>query len=108
MTKKLVVSDTKDLTTDTMTSNSNKYKLYTSCKNGQGAWGLHWKDGHEEWKNKKGKNPYVLFPNPAKNMLIYCSHLMTTNDDSTEEEQKGRNDSQRNDFISLSRFELLK
>ena len=39
--------------------------------------------------------------------VIYCSYLMTTNDESTEEESNGGDDSQNNDFISLSRFELL-
>ena len=33
---------------------------------------------------------------------------MTTNEGSTEEEAKGGDDGQNNDFISLSRFELLK
>ena len=107
MTKKPVVSYTKDLITATMTHNDNKYNWCTYCNNVQGAWGFHWKDGNEEWKNKQGKNPYVIFSIPAKNVLIYCSHLITTNDDSTEEEQKGEDDSQCNAFIYLSRFELL-
>ena len=34
LTKKPVVSDTKDLTTSTMTRNNNKYKWCTSCNNG--------------------------------------------------------------------------
>ena len=33
---------------------------------------------------------------------------MITNEESTEEESKGGDDSQSNNFISLSRFELLK
>ena len=32
---------------------------------------------------------------------------MTTSEESTEEEEKGVNDGQDTDFISLSRFELL-
>ena len=71
--KKPVVSDTKYLTTATMTCNNNKYKWCTYCNNGQGAWVFHWKDGHKEWKNKQGKKPYVCFSNPANNALIYCS-----------------------------------
>ena len=80
VTKRLVVSDTKDLATSTITCNNNKYKWCTSCNNGQGAWGFHWKDGHEEWKNKQGKNPSVHFFNPANNSVIYCSYLITTSE----------------------------
>ena len=50
VTKKHIVSDTKDMTTSTMTRNNKKYKWCNSCNNGQGAWGFHWKDGHEELK----------------------------------------------------------
>ena len=107
MTRRPVVSDTKYLTTSTMTRNKNNYKWCTSCENGQGAWGFHWKDGHEEWKNKQGNKPSVRFSNPANNTLIYYFYLMNTSEESTEEEAKGGNDSQNNDFISLSRFELL-
>ena len=71
VTRKPVVSDKKYLTTATMTRNNKKYKWYTSCNNGQGAWGFHWKDVHEEWKNKQGKNPSVHFSNPVNNALIY-------------------------------------
>ena len=90
-----------------MTCNKKKYKWCTSFNNGQGAWGFHWKDIHEEWKNKQGKKPYVRFSNPSTNAVIYCSYLITTSEDSTEEEAKGRDDSQNNDLISLSRFELI-
>ena len=107
MTKKPIVSDTKDLATATMNRNNKDYKWCTSCNTGQGAWGFHWKDGHEEWKNKQGKNPSVSFSKLANNALIYCPYPMTTNEDSTEQEAKGGDDSQRNDLISLSCFELL-
>ena len=90
-----------------MTCNNKKYKWLTSCNNGQVEWEFHWKDGHEEWKNMQGNNPYVRFYNPAKNAVIYCSYLMTTSEESTEEESNGRDDSQNNYFISLSPFELL-
>ena len=83
VTRTPVVSDTKDLTTATMTLNVKKYKWYTSCNNVQGAWGFHWKDGHEEWKNKQGNNPSVRFSNPANNAVIYFSYLMTTSEEST-------------------------
>ena len=108
MTKKPVVSDTKDLTTATMTHNDNKYKWCTSCKNGQGAWGVHWKDGHKEWKIKQGKKPSVCFSNPENNAVVYCYYLMSTSEESIEEEAKGGDDSQNDDFISLSSFELIK
>ena len=91
-----------------MTRNDKKYKWCTYCNNVQGAWGFRWKDGHEEWKIKQGKKPSVCFFNPATNTVIYCYYLMTTSDESMEEEAKGGDDSQNNDFISLSRFELLK
>ena len=48
VTRTPVVSDTKDLKTATMTRNNKNYKWCTSCNNYQGAWGFHWKDGHEE------------------------------------------------------------
>ena len=48
------------------------------------------------------------FSNPATNAVIYCSYLMNTSEESIEEEANGGDDSQCNDFISLSRFELLK
>ena len=41
VTKKPVVSDTRDLATSTMTCNHKKYMWYTSCNNGQVAWGFH-------------------------------------------------------------------
>ena len=107
MTRKPVDSDTKYLTTATMTSNDKKYKWCIYCNNGQGALGFHWKDGNEEWKNKQGMKPFGCFPNLSKNALIFCSYLMATNEESTEEEAKGGYDIQINDFISRSSFELL-
>ena len=107
VTKKHIVSDTKYLTTATMTCNNKKYKWYTSCNNGQGAWGFFCKDDHQEWGNKQVNNPSVSFSNTATNAVICCSYLMTTNQEVTEEEAKGGDDSQSNDFISVSSFELL-
>ena len=78
-----------------MNRNDKKYNWCTSWNNGQGAWGFHWKDGHEEWENKQGKKPSVRFSNPANNAVIYFSYLMTTSEESTEEEQKGGDDSQK-------------
>ena len=91
-----------------MTRNDKKYKWCIYCNNGQGAWGFHWKYGHKEWKNKQDKKPSIRFPNPANNAVIYFSYLMTTSEEPMEEEEKGWDNSQNNDFISLSRFELLK
>ena len=99
---------TKDRTTATMNRDNKKYKWCISCNNGQGAWGFHWKDGHEEWKNKQGKKASGRFSKPAKNAVIYCSYLMSTSEESMEEESQGGDDSHNNDFISLSHFELLK
>ena len=90
-----------------MTCNNKKYKWCISCNNCQGAWRFHCKDGHEEWKNKQGKNPSVRFSNLANNAVIYCSYLMTTIEEPIEEEAKDEDDSQNDDFISLSSFELL-
>ena len=65
VTRKPVDSETKDLTTATITRNDKKYKWCISCNNGKGAWGFHWKGGHqEEWKNKQGKKPSGRFSNP--------------------------------------------
>ena len=80
VTRNHVDSDTKDMTTATMTCNDKKYKWCISFDNGKGAWGFHWKDGHEEWKNKQGKKPSGRFSNPANNAVIYCSYLMTTSE----------------------------
>ena len=107
MTRNPVDSDTKYMTTATITRNDKKYKWCTSYSNGKGAWGFHWKDGHEEWKTKQGNKPSGRFPNPATNAIIYRSYLMTTGEESIEEEVKGGNESQNDDFITLSRFELL-
>ena len=108
VTTKPVDSDNQDLTTSTMNRNDKKYKWCTSCNNGKGAWGFHWKDGHEEWENNQGKKPYVCFSNTDTNAVIYCSCLMTKSEKLIDEEAKGGDDSQNDDFISLSRFELLK
>ena len=107
VTRKPVFSDTKDMTTATMTRKNKKYKWCISCNNGKGAWVFHWKDGHKEWKNKQGKNPSVHFYSPDNNAVIYCSYLMNTSENSIEEEEKGGDDSHNYDFISLSHFELL-
>ena len=69
--------------------------------------GISLEDGHEEWKNKQGKKPSGCFSNPDTNAVIYCSYLMTTSEELIEEQAKGGDDSQNDDFISLSRFELL-
>ena len=91
-----------------MTRNNKKYKCFTSCNNDNGEWGLHWEDGHEDWKNKQGNKSYVGFSNPNNNAIIYLSYFMITTEKSTEEEEKCGYDSQNNDFIYLSCFELLK
>ena len=91
-----------------MTRNHKKYKWCTSFNNVQGAWVFYWKDGHEEWKNNQGNKPSGCFPDHATNAVIHWSYLMTTGEESTEEEEKGGYDSQNNDFIPLSHFELLK
>ena len=84
VTKKPIVSDTKDIATVTIPHNNNKYKWCTSFKNGNGAWVFHWKDGHKEWKNKQGNKPSVSFSNTDTNEIIYCYYLMTTSEESTE------------------------
>ena len=104
VTRNPVVPDTKDLTTSIMTHNDKKYKWCISCNNSKGAWGFHWKDDHKEWKNNQGKKPSGRFSNPSTNAVIYCSYLMTTREESIQEEAKGGDDSRNNDFISLSCF----
>ena len=89
-----------------MTHNNKKYKWCTYLNLGKGAWGFQWKDGHKEWKDKQDKKPSGRFSNPITNAVIYLSYLITTNEDSTEEQAKGGGDIQMNDFISLSSFEL--
>ena len=104
VTNNPVVLDNKDFATSTITRNYKQYNWCTSCNNVQGAWGFHWKDGHEEWENKQGKKPSVRFSDPVTNAVIYCSYLMTTSEESMETENSG-DDSQNNYFISLIRFE---
>ena len=58
-------------------------------------------------ENKQGKKSSGRFFNPATNAVIYCSYLMTTSEESIEEEANGGDDSKNYDFISLSRFKLL-
>ena len=69
-----------------MNRNNKKYKWLTSCKSGDGAWGFHCKDGHDEWENKLVNKAYVRFVDPTNNAIIYCSYLIITSDDSIEEE----------------------
>ena len=64
-----------------MNRNNKQYKWCTSCNNGNGAWGYHWKFGHREWKEKQAKNNSVHFADPATNSVIYCSYTMATSDD---------------------------
>ena len=47
VTKKPVVSDTKDLATNTITHKNKKYMCCTYFNNNNGAWGFQLKDGHE-------------------------------------------------------------
>ena len=107
VTRNPVDSDTKDLTTSTMICNNKKYKWCIYCNHCQSAWIFHWKDGHKEWKNKQGKKPSVSFSNPANNAVIYWSYLIITSEESIEEEVKGENYGQNNDFICLSFFSYL-
>ena len=58
-------------------------------------------------ETKQGKNPSGRVSNPATNAGIYFSYLMNTSEKSIEEESKGGDDSQNDDFISLSRFKLI-
>ena len=81
----LMTTSQEYLPTSTMTHNNNKYKWRTSLNNGNGAWGFQWKGGHDEWKTKQGKKSYIRFSNPSNNAIIYCSYLMTTSQESTEE-----------------------
>ena len=85
VTKKPVLSYTKYLVTFTMTLNNKRYNWCTSCNNGNGAWGFHWKDACSEWGNKQGKKSSVKFSNTANNAIICWSYLITTSEDSTEE-----------------------
>ena len=62
MTRKPVDSDTKDLTTATMTRNDKKYKGFTSCNNVKVVWVFHWKDGHEVGKMTRWLLALLIFP----------------------------------------------
>ena len=100
--EKPIISDNNDFATSTMTRNHKQCMWCNSCNNVQGVWGFHWKDGHEEWKNKQVKKLSLRFSNTTTNRVTYCSYLMTTSEEPMEEEEKGWDNSQNNYFISLS------
>ena len=79
--------------TDTMTHNNKKYKWCTSYNNVNVIWGFHWKDGHDEWKHRQCKKSSVCFYNTANNAISPCSYLMTNSEYSTEESEKGGDNS---------------
>ena len=58
-------------------------------------------------KISKAINHMFVFSYPDTNAIIYCSFLIITSEYSSEGE-KGGDDTQDTDFISLSHFELLK
>ena len=72
VTKKPMISDVENLTTATLNRKTNNYKWCTSCNNGNGAWGYHWKVDHREWKEKQVKNKLVQFSDSATNAVTYC------------------------------------
>ena len=76
VTKKPMISDVQNLTTATMNCNKHHYKWCTSCNDGDGAWGYHWKADQREWKEKQVKNKLVQFSYSATNAVIYCSYLI--------------------------------
>ena len=55
------------LTKSTINRNKSHYKWCTSCNNGNGAWGYHWKLDQREWKEKKANNKSVHFYDPDTN-----------------------------------------
>ena len=71
MTQKPVVSDTKHMIKSTINRNNKKYMWCTFFNNGQGEWLFHWKDSHEEWKEKQVKNKLVHFSGYSANAVIY-------------------------------------
>ena len=85
VTKKTMISDVQNLTTATMNRNVDHQKLCTSCNDGDGAQGYHWKVVHREWKEKQVKNKLVQFSGSATNAVIYCSHLMATSENYVKE-----------------------
>ena len=80
-----MISDVEHLITATTNCNKNQYKWCTSCNNGNGAWGCHWKVGHREWKENQSKKNSVHFFDPATNAVIYCSYLMAISEKYTKE-----------------------
>ena len=71
-----MISDVHNLTTSTMNRKKYHYKWCTSCNDGNGVWGYHWKVDHREWKGKQVKNKLVQFLDYATNEVIYCSYLI--------------------------------
>ena len=71
-----MISDEQIMTTATMNCNKHICKWYTSCNDGNGELGYHWKIYHKEWKEKQVKNKLVQFPDSDTNAVIYCSYLI--------------------------------
>ena len=80
-----MIPDVENLSTATMNRNKNYYKWCTSCNDGNGAWGYHWKVGHKEWKEKQFNNKSVHFSDPSTNAVIYSSYLMVTSENYVKE-----------------------
>ena len=72
VTNKPVISYTKNIATATMNCNNKKYKYCTSFNTGNGSWGFHWKDSHNEWKNKQVKKSSIYF----FQSLYQCNNLL--------------------------------
>ena len=85
VSKKPMISDVQNMTTATMNRNEYHYKWCTSCNDGNGAWGYHWKIDHIQWKENQVKNKSVQFTDSATNAVIYFSYLMATSDNYVKE-----------------------
>ena len=53
-----------------MIHNNKKYKWCNYFNNGNSAWDIHCKYGHEEWKQKQVNNKYVHRYRSTTNALI--------------------------------------
>ena len=73
-----------------MTYKRKKYKWFIYGKNYNVAWGFHWEYPHKDWKEKEGNNNSVRFSDSATDTVIYFSYLMSTSEESAEEEKGER------------------
>ena len=89
-----------------MKHNKKIYKWSIYCNIGNVAWGFHWKDSQNKWKEKQIKNKYVYFADSATNALVYFSYIKVTSEKYADKQKVEWDNKIVNNFISLHEFSL--